>query len=147
LAKKAASVARGEAVGAWLARVAYRVALRARAERAKEAQRQRHDVEQLAAPKASPDQAELRSVLDEEIDRLPSRQRAVVGLCCLEGKTGERAARELGCPVGPVSSRLTRARELLRRRLARRGLVPAGLPDELPEGPRPGSLLAPLVGR
>jgi hypothetical protein len=41
----------------------------------------------------------------------------------LEGRTGEEAARELGCAPGTVSSRLTRARERLRQRLIRRGLA------------------------
>src|SRR4051794_1608667 len=102
LAKKAASVARGEAIGAWLARVAYRVALRARAQVTRHARCDRLAPEDLAAP-AAPEADDLRRVLDEEIDRLPARQRAVVVLCCLEGKTGEQAARELGCRPGTVS--------------------------------------------
>src|SRR5262249_45775375 len=52
--------------------------------------------------------------------------RSPVVLCHLEGRTNEEAARELACPVGTVKGRLNRARELLRKRLARRGLaVPA----------------------
>src|SRR5262249_12902181 len=97
-----------------------------------------------AAPPDAPEHADLRRVLDEEIDRLPARQRAAVVLCCLEGKTGEQAARELGCPPGTVSSRLTRARERLRRRLARRGFAPD---DYLLESERAGSLQAPLIIR
>jgi RND family efflux transporter MFP subunit len=149
LARKAASIARAEAVGAWLARVACRVALRARAQLTRQARCERLALDDLAAPPAAtPEQGDLRRVLDEEIDRLPARQRAVVVLCCLEGKTGEQAARELGCAPGTVSSRLTRARDRLRRRLARRGLAPADrLPGQLPEAPRTGSLLAPLVSR
>src|SRR5262249_20341116 len=44
-------------------------------------------------------------------------------LCYLEGKTNEEAARQLGCPLGTVFSRLARGRELLRRRLLRRGVT------------------------
>src|SRR5262245_10430944 len=93
LARKAACITRGQAVGAWLARVAYRVALRARAELTRQARQGRHAPEQPAVPPASPEQADLRRVLDEEINRLPAGQRAAVVLCCLEGKTGEEAAR------------------------------------------------------
>jgi RNA polymerase sigma-70 factor (ECF subfamily) len=71
---------------------------------------------------------DLRPVLDEEVHRLPDIYRAPFVLCYLEGKTNEEAGRHLGCPRGTVLSRLARARERLRVRLARRGLtLSAGL--------------------
>ena len=63
-------------------------------------------------------------VIHEEVDRLPEKYRAPVVLCYLEGQTYEQAARQIGCPVGTVRVRLSRARERLRTRLTRRGLGP-----------------------
>src|SRR5262249_11669399 len=59
----------------------------------------------------------------EEVSHLSEKYRGPVVLCYLEGKSYQEAARQLGCPMGTVSTRLTRAREILRRQLARRGLA------------------------
>jgi hypothetical protein len=54
--------------------------------------------------------------------------RAPVVLCDLEGASRGEAARQLGVPEGTISSRLARGRELLGRRLQRRGVaLTAGL--------------------
>jgi hypothetical protein len=72
--------------------------------------------------------SDLQPVLDEELNRLPARYRAAVVVCYLQGKTNSEAARLLRCPAGTVKSRLSRARDLLRARLARRGVaLSAGL--------------------
>ena len=57
-------------------------------------------------------------------------------LCYLHGKTRDEAAEQLGWTLGETKGRLERGRELLRGRLARRGLtVPAALlPTVLAEG-------------
>jgi len=70
--------------------------------------------------------ADLQSVLDEELGRLPGHYRGVIVLCDLEGMTRKEAARQLGIAEGSVASRLTRARMLLAKRLTRRGIVFSG---------------------
>ncbi len=55
--------------------------------------------------------AEIRAVLDEEVNRLPARYREAVVCCYLEGRTQEEAAHLLGWPKGTVATRLNRARE------------------------------------
>ena len=68
------------------------------------------------------------AVLHEELARLPEKYREAVVLYYLEGRSCEEAALRLRRPVGTIKARLSRARGLLRGRLARRGLaLPAGL--------------------
>ena len=125
LVRRAGSIRNCDALGGWLHRVALRVALRARTEAAS-----RREAEQKAAPESSkPDlddveRAEIRTALDEELDRIPGPYRAAIIACYLEGLTHEEAANRLRLPVGTVRSRLSRGRDRLRERLVRRGLAP-----------------------
>jgi RNA polymerase sigma factor (sigma-70 family) len=135
LAQKAGSIGKGEAVGTWLFTVARRVALQARARSARQPAQDPALLELVAAP--GPEgtaEANLREVLEEEVGRLPPKYRAAFVLCQLEGRTNEEAARELGCPVGTLVSRLARARQRLRARLTRRGLAGAAVAALLAEG-------------
>jgi RNA polymerase sigma factor (sigma-70 family) len=122
--RKANSISRREALGSWLYRVAYRIALKARS-RAKTRAAAPEELDCLAAPAESEtaEQRELRRIICEEVNRLPADYRAAVVACFLEGKTHEEAAKQLGWPRGTVAGRLARARDLLRRRLLRRGVT------------------------
>ena len=77
----------------------------------------------LSRTACAENQPEFWPELHEEIDRLPDKYREPVILCYLEGLSVETAALRLGCPHGTILSRLSRARDRLRGRLTRRGLV------------------------
>jgi RNA polymerase sigma factor (sigma-70 family) len=154
LVRKAASVGKGAALASWLYKVASRCALRLRARTARRNRRQAHgvDVAALPAPEVpAREEAIPGPLLDEEIQALPEKYRAPLVLCYLEGLTYDQAARQLGCPKGTVSTRLTKARDLLRGRLLRRGvnLSPVALVGILCERPSSAAPLGlvPLVAR
>jgi RNA polymerase sigma factor (sigma-70 family) len=82
LARKAGAVRRGEAVAGWLYRVAYRVALQARARAGRRPAHAPQALDQLpAGPDPGPADGELRAVLDQEVGRLPERYRLPFVLC------------------------------------------------------------------
>ena len=111
-----------DSLGPWLHRVACRASARARAQA-----RRRIEGERLAArgiesrPGGEADDGRI-AILHEEIDRLPERYRVPIVLCDLQGRTYAEAAQHLRRPIGTVRSRISRGREQLRHRLARRGL-------------------------
>src|SRR5207253_578745 len=91
--------------------------------------RRRHETQLIAVPRTylTPTWDDVQAVLDEEIQRLARPHRSVIVLCVLEGKSGSEAATALGINEGTVSSRLTRARQQLQKRLERRGIKLAAL--------------------
>src|SRR5262249_4283880 len=99
-----------------------RVAVKARARRRPARQGRTPEVP-AADPFDEIDARELRRVLDEEVSRLPAKYRAAVVLCLLEGRPYAEAARLLECSKAAIALRLARARDVLRRRLTRRGVV------------------------
>jgi len=120
LAKKAGSVRRPERLGNWL----YGVALRC-ARRVRPARREREQpMSDLPAPASrDADWSDVRPVLDEEIGRLPEKLRAALVMCELQGVDRPAAASRLQIPEGTLSSRLSRAKDALRRRLVKRGIM------------------------
>jgi RNA polymerase sigma factor (sigma-70 family) len=126
--RKARSIRRRECVASWLYKVAYRLAVKARARAAHRA-RDDSPVDSLSAPE-QPDPllaADVRATLDDAVSRLPEKYRVPLVLHYLEGHTVQQVAEKIGCPSGTVSGRLNRARELLRRRLASRGVALPGV--------------------
>jgi RNA polymerase sigma factor (sigma-70 family) len=123
LAQKANTTAWRDPVAHWLYEVAYHLSLKARqAAEKRKAHEGKVQPKTPADPLADITARDLQHVLDEELSRMAKKYRTPLILCCLEGKSRDEAARFLGVPLSTVISRLEEGRELLRRRLARRGV-------------------------
>lgn len=119
LARKAGGV-RGDSLAAWLARVAHRCALRVR--------RSRKPFAVLPDVPTAPPPDPLDTHLDAELDQLPEKYRRPIVLCYLHGLSYAEASERLRCPTGTLCGWLTRGKELLRKRLMRKGVaVSAGI--------------------
>jgi RNA polymerase sigma factor (sigma-70 family) len=132
LARRGSAIRDRDSVASWLYGVAVRVSARARViairrnireRRATEAARSVASVgsDQNRAPMI--ERHECTEIIHHELGRLPEKFRAPVVLCYFEGLTHDEAAARLALPVGTVRSRLARARDRLRDRLARRGMT------------------------
>jgi RNA polymerase sigma factor (sigma-70 family) len=139
LARRAASIRERGSVASWLFGVAGRVSARARVSAAR---RRKHESSAAAMTARRDDglsppwrdseqerhELDRAAALHEELARLPQKYREPVVLCYLEGRTYQEVADKLRRPIGTVKVRLSRARGMLRGRLARRGVgLPAGL--------------------
>lgn len=124
---KAASLRRRACVAGWLFHAARNICRNA--QRAIDVRRRR---EKEAAQMKSPEPAEAglalesSGVLDEALNGLSEKYRLPVILFHLEGRSIEEVAALLGTNVSTIGTRLSRAREKLRSRLARSGLSVSG---------------------
>jgi RNA polymerase sigma factor (sigma-70 family) len=148
LARKARTVAGARSTAAWLIRVAYRAANRARARAASRTTVPLDQAETVAnrspGPADAAATAETAAIVVDEVHRLSDRYLAPVVLCYFQGLTTVQAAERLRWPAGTVAGRLARARKLLRTRLARRGvsLPIAGLAAVLGDPDRAAAVMA-----
>ena len=122
LARKAESIRPPDKVGNWLYGVSVRVALKARGRRSNVREKQAAEMPSIVAQPIPP-WSDLRPILDEEIERLPTKYREAVVLCELEGKGRKEAAQFLDIAEGTLSSRLASARKMLAKRLSARGVT------------------------
>jgi len=153
LARDASRVRKAASIGSWLFGVATRIGrkTRSKAQRTPDPRRLTRS-EHKPDPAAELSWAEVRAALDEELGGLADELRAPLLLCYFEGLTQDEAAAELGWSARTVKARVARGRDLLRRRLTRRGIeLPAALAVPLlttSGAPAvPPHLLAALVAR
>src|SRR5207249_1644280 len=107
----------GSNAGAWLHRILVNAALSEHRRSGRERRMTARYAVEPVAPETSEPMPGLER-LDEALATLPAHERSVVELTELRGLRYRDAARELGCPIGTVMSRLHRARAHLRKQLA-----------------------------
>ncbi|HEV3384824.1 MAG TPA: sigma-70 family RNA polymerase sigma factor [Gemmata sp.] len=122
LARQASSI-RGANIAGWLFRVARRISMRSARRFRKQPVTIDIDLDQLPASTAIDEpQTQLQRILHEELALLPERYHLPVILCLFEGHTYTEAAYSMGCPIGTVAGRISRAKKLLGARLSQRGI-------------------------
>jgi RNA polymerase sigma factor (sigma-70 family) len=125
LAREARSIRKRKSLASWLHGVAHRISLDVYKASVR---RRKHETQAAtgADSAAHIDEVgwqELRCLLDEELASLSERLRAPLVLCYLEGLTQDEAAARLGQTKSTFRRNLERGRELLCRRLTRRGVT------------------------
>jgi RNA polymerase sigma factor (sigma-70 family) len=128
LARKASVLSWQSPLGGWLARVAYRLALRLREVAARRRRSEWQAALDSSAENTSDcareiDKQEMLEALSEELQRLPEKYRTPLVLCYFQGRTHEEAARAVGLPRGSMAKRIGEGLERLRDRLIARGLI------------------------
>ena len=106
---------------AWLARIAWRVALDGRKERSKIGLEPSQPLVEDRSPSASPEQIagsrEMLVVVERLISSLPEDLRSPLVLSTIENLAASEIGHILGIPQVTVRTRLCRARKLLREKL------------------------------
>lgn len=126
LSRKASTIHPRHRVGAWLHGVARRTAAKARISHVRRTVRETKAVKAtVATEEANPQEA--AEVLDHALAQLPERLRVPLVLCELQERTLQEAASILGWAQGTVASRLSRGRELLKKRLGSTFTIPTVL--------------------
>ena len=154
LARRSDSIQRPELLGNWLYGVALRTAWEAKMRDGRRQHREATTADGYSLePTIDAGQPELTLIdreeleaLHEEVSRLPDRYRVPVVLCELEGLTYQEVANRMRCPVSTIGVRIARAKERLRARLIRRGIVPAAaLTDAIFGGGGASALMSPAL--
>ncbi|MFN0017104.1 MAG: RNA polymerase sigma factor [Pirellulaceae bacterium] len=147
LVKKGASLQQPGRLANWLYGVALRTASNVKSKRAQRARVER-EANLMPATTDKSDISDMNyeqlwNVLDEEINQLPPKYALPLTLCYLEGKTNAEAATQLGWPEGSMSRRLSRAKDLLKARLSKRGMAMSAILLAAAMFARPASACAP----
>ncbi len=119
-----------KALGPWLQQVAKRLSLDTRrSKKRRKTREERHHAEQLVRRESilddtlpSADMDELKTILHEELQKLPAKYRLPLILHYFGGLSREEMAAELNCKPSTLGVRIFRGREMLAGRLSGRGI-------------------------
>ena len=125
LARRPRQIRRESSLSSWLYTVAWRTSIRL------VRQRRKHPVEPLTTdplddqtdPLEQISSAQHCLVLDEELNILPSKYREVLVMTYFAGQGSQQIADQLNVSKGTIDGRIRQARNMLRVRLARRGVA------------------------
>jgi RNA polymerase sigma factor (sigma-70 family) len=131
-AKRGADI---KALGPWLQQVAKRLSLDVRrSKKRRKTREERHHIEQTVRRESILDDAlpsadldELKTVLHEELQKLPAKYRMPLILHYFGGLTRDEMAAELNCKPSTLGVRIFRGREMLAGRLSGRGIHISGV--------------------
>lgn len=122
LARSVKSIRPGAPLGPWLHGVAFRVCKNAQRANIRRAKREKASAQPEAnRPVADSTWEAAFAAMAEEVQKLPESQRLAFVLCCIEGRACTEVAASLGQKLGTFSARLTRAKQTMLDRLAKRG--------------------------
>ncbi|GAA4173978.1 RNA polymerase sigma factor [Shinella granuli] len=113
---------RGANIRAWAYRIMTNLHLNARRAVARRPSVGIEEAENLVES-APPSDPLARNQLVQALNTLPKEARAVLMLVAVEGHTYQEVAEILDVPIGTVMSRLSRARQLLREKLAAENVI------------------------
>ncbi len=153
LVRRARAIDWRAGLGPWLHGVAHRVAVKAQVRRVKRARREGSARPHQPILPADLSWQEACDLLHAELNRLPDKYRIPLLLCYLEGKTREEAGAVLGVTSGTIRGRVKRGLDVLRQRLARRGVaLSVGLlailaaPSDIAAATSPAAVVAAVRG-
>ena len=124
LAKRARTIRKRQSLASWLYGVALRCALYTKSRQA--LRREREDQVKVAGETmgmANTPLTDQHGFLMEEVQRLPEKYRLPILHCYFAGCTQQEAAEKLDWPLGTVAGRLSRAKQMLKKRLEKHGIV------------------------
>ncbi len=142
LLNRAESIRQKQSLAPWLYKVTKRVAQQANLDTARRRAREQK-AGSVRASMSNDKDAGLASIVADEVDRLPEKYQKPIILCYFEDLGYREAAARLDWTEGMVRNRLAKAKLLLKRRIARKGMMLPAAAAILEQLRKPGGAAVP----